>query len=101
MQLHATVGDVRHSNAQAGWFAMAIPATIGYVVAGALVWGDSGRVWLGALVTVALATATAVVSRRRTREGAVAYLGGTAATILGLYAALVVAGEFWLHGLGA
>jgi hypothetical protein len=80
-------------------FAVAIPATVGYGVAGWLVWSLSGNGWLGAMVAVVLMAATALVASRLGKGGLLAYLTGTAATILGLYVAIAVVGELWLRGL--
>jgi hypothetical protein len=99
MALHT--GFTTHgTHASAGWFAIAVPATIVYVVAGSLVWSISGRDWLGALVGVALVASTALLARRRATDSLIAYLGGTAVTVIGLYASIAVAAELWLHRIG-
>jgi uncharacterized membrane protein YjjP (DUF1212 family) len=99
MALHTGFSS-RDAHGPTGWFAVAVPATIAYVVAAAFVCSLSGQDWLGVLVGIALVAATAALARIRAAESLVAYLGGTAVTIIGLYAAIAVAAELWLHRIG-
>jgi hypothetical protein len=99
MALHADV-HTRTPLAATGWFALSIPATLGFGGAGLFVWSAAGSGWLGALTFLALIALTAVAARRRTPDNVFAFLGGTAATLLGLYAASLIAAELWLKGLG-
>jgi hypothetical protein len=99
MALHTGL-TTRDAPAPGGWFAIAVPATIAYVIAGALVWSLSGQDWLGVLVGIALIASTSLLARRRTADNLIAYLGGTAVTVVGLYAAVAVAAELWLHRIG-
>jgi hypothetical protein len=99
MSVHPGV-IARQSAAPRGWFALAIPATVAYVVAASLVWSLAGLASVAILAGVLPAAATALLARRQTTDCLVAYLVGTGATLLGLYAALAVMAEFWVHGIG-
>jgi hypothetical protein len=99
MSVHPGV-IARQSAAPRGWFALAIPATVAYLVVASLVWSVCGLASLAVLAGALPAAATALLARRQRADCLVAYLVGTGTTLLGLYAALAVMAEFWMHGVG-
>lgn len=101
MAIHTGLTRGEAVSAPAGWFAAAVPVTIGYLALSAVVASTSGQTWLGAIVGVALVALTGLaLVLRRNGESLIGYLGGTAVTIAGLYAAVTIAAELSLHQLG-
>jgi hypothetical protein len=95
----------RHPHAVAhdpapSWFAVAVPATLAYAVAASAVWSSTGLVWAGIVVGLLLVAVTALVARHRSADRFVGYVAGSAVTLLGLYAALTFAAEFWVGSVG-
>jgi hypothetical protein len=91
---------VRHPAGPRSWFAASIPATVGFIAVALLVGSASGRASVGIVVGITLVAASGFVARRRSLDCLTAYAVGTAATVLGLYGALAIATELWLHGIG-
>jgi hypothetical protein len=99
MTVHPGVLD-RHHAGPRSWFAASIPTTVGFIAVALLVGSASGRASIGAAIGIALAVTSGFVAHRRSLDCLTAYAVGTAATLLGLYGALAIATELWLHGIG-
>ena len=84
-----------------GWFALGIVAVTASLAVGAGGWAGAAGLWAGATLFVLLVSVAAAIASRRGGDRLLAFLGGTFATVVGLYVAVLVTAHLSvaaLHG---
>jgi hypothetical protein len=84
-----------------GWFALGIVAVTVSLAVGVAGWAGFAGLWAGGMVFVLLVATAVAIASRRGGERLLAFLGGTFATVVGCYVAVLVTAHLSvaaLHG---